>query len=164
MTPRPTMWNGVLMRSRLEAGFAEWAASWGLDPKYEPHAFAGGDDGGQYLPDFLLSCVDVEGQPTPTTYDDGLVWVEVKPYLSTGAELVALKARMEIIRASDPRAVLAIVYKDPRPGVLARGRFGWRPAVWTHGDHGYCNIGLAFPLLEPGDDPWPDGYWKGPEA
>lgn len=49
---RPTIHNGIQMRSRLEAGFAQWCDRSHIEWEYEPHALSG--DGGQWLPDFLL--------------------------------------------------------------------------------------------------------------
>lgn len=65
---RPTTYNGVKMRSRLEAAWAEQFDSMGWAWKYEPECFATAD--GQYLPDFLVS---IPG------YADH-VYVEVKPH------------------------------------------------------------------------------------
>lgn len=159
LPPRPTVYDGVLMRSRLEAGFAAWADSMGLGPLYEPQAFATSE--GQYLPDFLIRCVAVEGV-TRTDDLDSLVWVEVKPYEPTGRYGDELRARMEIIHASLPDAVLAVAFKDPTPGLLVkRGTMAWRRAVWS-GASRTSNVGIAFPLGAT-DGPWAHGYWKGPE-
>lgn len=156
--PRPTMFNGVMMRSRLEAGFAQWADMQGLGPDYEPCAFAGCD--GQYLPDFRLRYVGVEGVHRSHPYD-GAVWVEVKPSLpERGPARDEIQQRMEIIFDSEPDAVLVIAYKDPIPGLLVKihSTGGWWPAVWTVGAGPY-NIGIARPHPL---QPWPDGYWRGP--
>ena len=47
---RPTLYNGIQMRSRLEADYASCLDRGGIDWKYEPTCFAGPD--GQWLPDF----------------------------------------------------------------------------------------------------------------
>lgn len=158
---RPTVYEGVRMRSRLEAGFAQWADSFGLGVDYEPQAFASA--GGQYLPDFRLRYVWVEGALWRGDPHDSVLWVEVKPELPTGAALVRLHERMEIIHHSEPDAALAICYKDPTPGLLVKinDSTSWWPSVWTIGEHPY-HIGVARPLDVAGLLPWPDGYWKGP--
>ena len=55
--PRPTVYKGIQMRSRLEAGFAAWLDGRFIKWHYEPCAFA--DERGQYLPDFELLEFDV---------------------------------------------------------------------------------------------------------
>ena len=71
-TPRPTTYKGIKMRSRLEAGFAQWCD--GEYPpipwEYEPACFAG-DDGRQYLPDFKIR-MELVGEVRS-------FYVEVKP-------------------------------------------------------------------------------------
>lgn len=155
---RPTLWNGVMLRSRLEAGFAQWADSLGLGPEYEPLAFAG--ISGQYLPDFLLRGVTVEGV-ADRPFMDATLWVEIKPVMPSMDEF----ARVEIIHESDPSAILAVAYKDPEPNLwVKRGPKPWREARWSYA-HAPYNVGVL--IAEPmdrGDMPWPDGYWKGPEA
>jgi hypothetical protein len=47
---RPTLYRGILMRSRLEADFAAHLDQAGTEWEYEPVCFAG--PGGQWLPDF----------------------------------------------------------------------------------------------------------------
>ena len=66
MQPRPTTYNGIKMRSRLEAHYAQHLDAFGLSWKYEPGTFA--DQSGQYLPDFLV-----------TDSSGNRVFVEVKP-------------------------------------------------------------------------------------
>lgn len=69
---RPTIYNGIRMRSRLEA---RWAAQfdehkdlgWIFDWQYEPRCFA--NKTGEYLPDFRIERND--GQP---------VYIEIKPF------------------------------------------------------------------------------------
>lgn len=48
--PRPTVYNGTPMRSRLEAKFAGWLDKQGREWTYEQEAFATGQH--QWLPDF----------------------------------------------------------------------------------------------------------------
>lgn len=67
MSPRPTTYRGVHMRSRLEAAWAEQFDALAWTWTYEPQCFASAL--GQYLPDFKLSI--------PHLSDD--IFVEVKP-------------------------------------------------------------------------------------
>ena len=88
---RPTTYNGIRMRSRLEASFAERLDAVGAPWQYEPQCFASPE--GQYLPDFV-----VDGE-----------YVEIKPPV---ADLDAAHKRMHIILASEPDAVLYVVIND----------------------------------------------------
>lgn len=65
--PRPTIYNGIQMRSRLEAAWAEQFDALGFGWTYEPFAVA--TRTGQYLPDFRL---EIPGVDVP-------VFAEVKP-------------------------------------------------------------------------------------
>jgi hypothetical protein len=56
--PRPTVYKGVRMRSRLEASVAAFLDREDLPWTYEPSAFA--DERGQYLPDFRVGGLTVE--------------------------------------------------------------------------------------------------------
>lgn len=73
MKARPTVYMGITMRSRLEAGFAAWLDEKHFDWEYEPCAFASPD--GQYLPDFRLNDVFVSWRHEPMA----TVYAEVKP-------------------------------------------------------------------------------------
>ena len=94
LTPRPTVYKGVAMRSRLEARFAAWLDVLDLTWEYEPCAF--GSEDGQYLPDFRV------------TTRSGATW-----YIETKGPLVIdpalMQRRMEVIWASDPDARLFLV-------------------------------------------------------
>lgn len=73
MKARPTVYNGVKMRSRLEAGFAQWLDELGHGWKYEPECLAQ-PTLGQYLPDFVITNVlDLWADKIRDVY------VEVKP-------------------------------------------------------------------------------------
>jgi hypothetical protein len=48
LVAKPTLYNGTLYRSRLEASFADWLDSHGANWKYEPGPM--GEE--LYLPDF----------------------------------------------------------------------------------------------------------------
>jgi hypothetical protein len=86
ITARPTIYNGIQMRSRLEARVAGQLDGYGsLDWTYEPMAYA--DRRGQYLPDFKVKAPWFEHD----------VFVEVKPTEEAATDVVR---RMEIIRSS----------------------------------------------------------------
>lgn len=159
MTPRPTTYKGIKMRSRLEAGFAQWLDKWNFNWEYEPECFA--HERGQYLPDFLLRSVWVIDGPRD-------VYVEVKPKVP---EAEGLNAQWEVILSSRPDVVCVLASPDPELvdflhgfwGVL--GRYPGVPHVRADGDtvlnatfwaHSGNSLGL-FRVVK--DGPWPDGYW-----
>lgn len=78
---RPTIYKGIHMRSRLEAGFAGWLDRSNIEWEYEP--FAVGDEHGQYLPDFVLRHALFfpldDTRETMANPDTPGVAVEVKP-------------------------------------------------------------------------------------
>lgn len=95
---RETLYRGIKMRSRLEAKFATMLDLHGITWEYEGQAF--GSVAGQYLPDFRVTnpqSMHREGQAGDRYY------IEVKPYLPDAAIV-----RMNIIRETDPDAILAI--------------------------------------------------------
>lgn len=97
---RPTVYNGIQMRSRLEAGFAVWLDRWKVEWTYEPRAFA--DATGQHLPDFTLEDVRVLGAVEP-------LYIEVKPgSFDVRKERPWLISRAEMIKSSEPRANLGV--------------------------------------------------------
>jgi hypothetical protein len=101
--PRPTLYRGVRMRSRLEATVAEWFDDHDLAWGYEGDAYAA--PGGQYLPDFRLSKVMVEGEPLE-------LFIEVKPPALEGHDpgfIGRTLTGMQGIWASDPAARLMLV-------------------------------------------------------
>lgn len=106
---RPTTYNGIKMRSRLEAQFAAALDELGVTWEYEPRAFA--DERRQYLPDFRIE------------RDDGAtnVYVEVKPVLSEEDEKFNpsdILAQMRVIYRSEPGCLLAIATPALSPFVL----------------------------------------------
>lgn len=86
---RPTMYNGIQMRSRLEARYAQRLDNNGQAWTYEPECFA--DRTGQYLPDFHVT-------------SSGL-YVEVK---HENANFESALERMHIILSTHPDASLLV--------------------------------------------------------
>ena len=104
---RPTTYNGILMRSRLEADYAAYLDRAGLKGKweYEPECFA--SEAGQWLPDFRVR--GLIGGPDAETF------VELKPAGClgddyAGGDIDKYLTRMTIAWASKPDAELALVY------------------------------------------------------
>src|SRR5215212_8417648 len=64
---RPTFYRGFQMRSRLEVTVAERLDAQGLVWKYEGPAY--GSEGGQYLPDFQITGLLIEGVPHALYFD-----------------------------------------------------------------------------------------------
>jgi hypothetical protein len=168
---RPTVYDGIRMRSRLEAGYAAWLDQNGLEWEYEPCAFAG-DGRPPYLPDFRLRDVPVLGRAKPAT-----VYVEVKPpywfwapqfdHLDNPVRWLA--ERMSTIYRSEPDAlviyeVLGVEDAGRAPHVTVIGLDPEHPrrlgtsAAWSVGPAG--EVGLARPLSR-NDCPCPPGWWKG---
>lgn len=100
---RPTLYRGVLMRSRLEATVAEWLDARLLKWEYEPARYSG--QGGSYLPDFRLPAVHIVGKPQ-------VLHLEVKPLRldrqPPGEWVGPLLKSMEWIWDSEPDARLAV--------------------------------------------------------
>lgn len=94
---RETIYNGITMRSRLEAACAQWLDTLKIMWTYEGTAFA--SPAGQYLPDFT-----VHGANGRTF--DVLQFFEVKPE-GHGTEEVL--ERMKIILATHPKALLGVI-------------------------------------------------------
>jgi hypothetical protein len=173
-TARPTIYNGIQMRSRLEAGFAAWLDRVGIDWAYEPVAF-GHPEHGQYLPDFELRDVPVSDRPGET-----LVYVEVKPlsyvnfYPSSDesdpglAPYLELNRMAHIVAHSRPDAVLVLA-QPPRPEAQYAevSPLLWEPigvhmfwpmqAYWTEIQG---RMGIAWPCSQT-QGPWWGDWWKG---
>jgi hypothetical protein len=100
---RSTLYNGIQMRSRLEADFAGWldgpnrpawcSGEWA----YEPQCFA--SEQGRYLPDFSIT-----GRGGRHAY------IEVKPVSFPDDDIDPLLERMQIIWQSEPDASLILVF------------------------------------------------------
>jgi hypothetical protein len=108
---RPTTYNGIEMRSRLEARVAACLDRCEFLWKYEPRAF--GSSSGQYLPDFEMRLANRAAGGVETVY------LEVKGPEPDREGRDALLGRMRIIRASEPKAFLALVWAS-----------GLEQAVW----------------------------------
>lgn len=96
---RPTTYNGIEMRSRLEARVAAFLDSCAIKWEYEPRAFASGRQ--QYLPDFRFSAY------VPFNGDDAPVYIEVKP--SKVDDSRAIFEQMRVINASEPDAIRVLI-------------------------------------------------------
>lgn len=166
---RPTMYRGIQMRSRLEAGYAAWLDRHNFTWEYEPCAFTD-RHGTQYLPDFRLTEVSVLGWDEPAT-----AYVEVKPEgwddYDTYTHLID---RMATIHQSDPTALVVIETPQdcdiPYAATLA--------GLWSDDSQYYCmtnafwcslrtgwarndeRLGLAIPEFRK-FGPWFGEWWKG---
>lgn len=78
MKPIETIYNGYRFRSRLEARWAVFFDTLGVDYEYEPEGFNLGN-GVYYLPDFRVKCWGNRGQIWDEPYD---LWIEVKGRMS----------------------------------------------------------------------------------
>lgn len=152
---RPTLYKGIQMRSRMEAGFASWLDRNHLRWDYEPKAFGG--PAGQYLPDFLiwgLAVVDVEHAPLIFR-----AYVEVKPDSVMEQDHCHIADRMRIIHGSEPQAVLLVVTEQETARLVyntTKERWHWTPIYWTMQEppmlvHARARL----------DCPLQDEYWKG---
>ena len=90
---RPTTYNGIKMRSRLEARVAAWFDSLGIEWLYEPCAFASPE--GQYLPDFYIDA----GRP---------IYVEVKGKLDMDSLTAEAGRIADIITRSEPDCIIVV--------------------------------------------------------
>lgn len=114
LTPRATTYNGIKMRSRLEAAHAEQFDAFGWPWRYEPECFA--SNGGQYLPDFII---DMLAPDEP--FADCRIYVEVKPWIPDRFREILGSANRwwRIIQAGDPRASgFVIMFGADDRGVL----------------------------------------------
>lgn len=162
MIPRPTVYNGIPMRSRMEAAFAAWLDDQdGVKWEYEPYALAG--PGGQYLPDFVITGIEVVGCSPPQWASPTLI-TEVKP--PTFTDIDGMFARMSVANDTLPDGtVYCLIIKDKGVDGQAAVFISTRnnPLLYLCFTFVFtslkpCTVGLA--ALAAG--PWPDGYWQGP--
>jgi hypothetical protein len=157
LAARSTVYKGIKMRSRLEAGFAAWLDDAEFSWTYEPRCYA--SEEGQYLPDFLLNGASILGfkdeyQP---------VFVEVKPEVNK-ILINELNRNARIIRSSEPKAVVVLAQPQRRSELWVSDGDREMYAAWAFrslkpnpGPH----VQVAFPVHEKSDGlPWPDGYWS----
>lgn len=74
MKPIETHYNGYRFRSRLEARWAVFFDSLGVEYEYEPEGFEL-DDGTRYLPDFKVKCYGCRGDFESNPFD---LYIEIK--------------------------------------------------------------------------------------
>jgi hypothetical protein len=170
---RTTVYKGIAMRSRLEAGFAAWLDRKHFDWEYEPCAFA--SDDGQYLPDFRLRKVFAAWLPGLIT-----AYVEVKPdtfmepaFISRGdearqerahADSLLISSQARIIAASEPDALLFLmqpltfhVITAVDSGFADVGPFYQpSPVILVGLPHDRVGFALGAGCVE---GPWHDTYW-----
>lgn len=164
---RPTVYKGIKMRSRLEAGYAQWLDSWGCKWEYEPCAF--GSETGQYLPDFLLPELWISWDAEPVR-----AYVEVKPTREHAGQ--ALIEQMKVIWESERDAELFVQYPnqefpaDPNHACIYRVTdlppvgLVWERHPWVQGPFA---AGADVPTLLVGHllpnsvGPWHGEWWKG---
>lgn len=164
---RPTKYKGTQMRSRTEAGYAAWLDRYGVQWRYEPGAFA--DEGGQYLPDFLLQNIYVLHRQAITP-----VYVEVKPpgWIFDPANQIKATRMARLVHASEPSAIFlvetpsALWARGDGPGpaepwvIYGRGRENngenYSTFTWCAGPPGAPV--LASPSTG-GDGPWSTEFW-----
>lgn len=99
LVARPTTYNGIEMRSRLEARVAAYLDRHGVEWRYEPRAF--GAKHGQYLPDFELL----------NDWFGRAIYLEVRGGRWEPADGADQRRRMETILHSDETAILVLAYE-----------------------------------------------------
>ncbi len=158
---RPTTYNGVRMRSRLEAGYAQWLDRAGLAWQYEPQCF--GSLAGQWLPDFRIDSLLLRGSDRPR-----VAYVECK-YAGWDEQVEPrewsqLLRRMKGVHESERESVLLLempggvtyvvgdsVDEDSEPEAA--------PHVWVWGASRATRVLLA-PFCELCEPPWHGEWWK----
>lgn len=160
--PRPTVYKGIEMRSRLEAGYAAWLDRWFFEWDYEPCAFSS-PEGRQYLPDFRVRNVRVLG------FHNGPVtaYVEVKPLaaLQDPERRRQVLEDLTIIRRAEPGAVTLIEASDGQSSrTLMTNRHAGSAFTermwWVRLGHYLPEVGLAL-KAEDQDQPWHGEWWRG---
>lgn len=144
---RPSIYNGIPMRSRLEARVAAWLDSLGVLWEYEPVAFASPD--GQYLPDFRLVPVH-DSRPIARQ-----IYLEVKGRLDYDETRALMDRMVATIGASDQRAHLVIAdAENVEAGVVYTYHY---PSLGM-----WASVHLLPFLVDAGVVPMPES-WRLPE-
>ncbi len=150
--PRPTVYKGIQMRSRLEAGFAAWLDDHKLIWEYEPCAFA--SEKGQYLPDFRVTNLPFLGEKAP-------IYFEIKPvsYLAKaeetygGGQLLIREIEMQhqILRATDKATLFFLA---------TPAGFYWSDGHLFPASFVFVDDRAPMTLAITRDMPWEGEYWK----
>jgi hypothetical protein len=140
---RPTLYNGIRMRSRLEADFAGHLDRRGHEWSYEPECFASAS--GQWLPDFHATAPGgagryIEVKPSSFLRSDGTPLSGTVVAVPLGYALPADKInpvlrRMAIALETEPDAVIELViweYGATEP-ILSMMHFSWLPDIFPDG-------------------------------
>lgn len=142
-TARPTIYNGINMRSRLEAKTAGSLDEHGVAWTYEPRAYA--YQNVQYLPDFEI-----------TEWCGGSAFLEVRGMEDFGGVYLAAQ-QMQVIWSSVPSAYLYLDVHSPQGflrmiGYLADGYAHWYPHTNQDPSAGqlFC-MGQCEPCIARGD-------------
>jgi hypothetical protein len=164
MTARPTLYKGVQMRSRLEAGFAMWLDRCGVAWDYEPNCYA--NELGQYLPDFRVPEVVRCVPPGRSTGPSLPAFIEVKPSIAPHRPRSAdpadpsndLASRIRIALDCESLPHNALVVAPDGVGVVGRfsnteGRATLIDAMWV----GQNPLAIATPCV----GPWLGEWWLG---
>lgn len=153
MKARPTTYKGIKMRSRMEAGFAQWADESFDGWRYEPECFA--SELGQYLPDFFIPSVEVisftsRHRPLADLY------VETKPSIYDDLNEFAVNAA--IVHANKPDVLVALARENVFGLIVSVAPFDLRQCVWVQGE--IMPYAIA-ELTDPEGTPWHGAWWKG---
>ncbi len=147
---RPTVYEGIEMRSRLEAWWAQRFDEAGRTWTYEPCAFAA-PGAEQYLPDFLLEetrpngrvkriFIDMKGVVGPHELGRFLRRMEVK-----GADVSLLKRTLVI--AVGPITARELEAKGIRPGLVPK-EFKAEGVLAALGNHDLAGKRFLYPRAE----------------
>lgn len=146
---RPTLYQGIQMRSRLEADYAAHMDRNGEMWEYEPECFAG--PGGQWLPDFRVGKHGTLQELKPASL---LSPREGEIDYSVACRMDPILRRMMIARESCPEACLELIfwtYGAQQPDLCVIGVAGvpWQ-AAW----------GNSLLLMWPGMGQFADAYLR----
>ncbi len=135
---RPTTYNGITFRSRLESRWARAFDRAHWDWHYEPERFADpGSVKGEYVPDFRID------RHTVSTY------VEIQPPL-TGLQRVIAAKKLELVWNEHPEAGLWLLHKiadEDGGGFTMNVSVGWPDHAWQAGWSSFVVDGYLASLL-----------------